>query len=121
ELLEGKGEIGAALFEASAGVRSVPRLLDGLDRSAREFFMPGARGRNARINKALAAYDEHHGQFRQALLRPAQWTELSRQHRSAADDLAALEAQRAELHRRQLLIGELRAVAPLLASLDHSS
>ncbi|HRO60906.1 MAG TPA: AAA family ATPase, partial [Burkholderiaceae bacterium] len=121
ELLEGKGEIGAALFEASAGLRSVPRILDELQSSARRFFMPGARGKNARINEALAAHAEHHEVFRQALVRPARWSELARQHQGAADELAGLDAQRDALHRRQLLIGELRAVAPLLASLDHNS
>ncbi|NLD68372.1 MAG: AAA family ATPase [Limnobacter sp.] len=121
ELLEGKGEIGAALFEASAGLRSVPRILDELQASARRYFMPGTRGKHARINEALAAHAEQREVFRQALVRPARWSELARQHQAAADELAGLEAQRNELHRRQLLIGELRAVAPLLANLDHNA
>ncbi|MCM5569844.1 AAA family ATPase [Burkholderiaceae bacterium FT117] len=119
-LLEGEGEIGAALFEASAGVRSIPRILERIDQSARRFFMPGARGRNARINEALRALDESQAAFRQALVRPSQWAELSKKHRAAADALAGLEARQRELLARLQLIGELRAVAPLLATLDHA-
>src|SRR5260370_19948525 len=69
-LLKGEGEVGAALFEASAGVRSIPQILERLDQSARTFFMPGARGKNARINEALNRYDQHQAQDKQALGRP---------------------------------------------------
>lgn len=121
ELLEGKGEVGAALFEASAGVRSIPQILERLEQSARKFFMPGARGKNARINEALRAYDAHHAAFRQSLVRPALWADLSKKHQAAADEVAALEARHRELSGQLLQIGELRAVAPLLATLGHAS
>jgi len=120
-LLKGEGEVGAALFEASAGVRSIPQILDRLEQSARMFFMPGARGRNARINEALNAYDQHHAEYKQALVRPAHWAELFKRHQVAADEVAGLETRRLELNGRQLLIKELRAVAPLLNALDHAS
>ncbi|HWS74193.1 MAG TPA: AAA family ATPase, partial [Quisquiliibacterium sp.] len=120
-LLEGEGEVGAALFEASAGVRSIPQVLERLDQAARRYFMPGARGRHAKINEGLRAYEEHHAAYRQALVRPAHWAELFRKHRAAADALAALEGRRAELHAGLLMVRELRAVAPLLAALDHAS
>jgi exonuclease SbcC len=45
-LLEGEGETGAALFEASSGVRSVRAILERLDASARQFYCP-ARARKA--------------------------------------------------------------------------
>src|SRR5690606_30687502 len=119
-LLEGKGEVGATLFEASAGVQSIPRVLDRLDQSARRFFMPGARGRNARINEALRALEESRNAMKEALVRPAHWAELSRRHRVAAEALAALEARQRELGGRLRQVAELRAVAPLLGALDHS-
>jgi len=120
DLLEGKGEVGATLFEASAGVQSIPRVLDRLDQSARRFFMPGARGRNARINEALRALEESRNAMKEALVRPAHWAELSRRHRAAAEALAALEARQRELGGRLRQVAELRAVAPLLGALDHS-
>lgn len=120
ELLEGRGDIGAALFEASAGVRSLPRVVERLDQDARRFFMPGTRGRNARINEALAAWKAHEQRYREALVRPAHWAELFRRHREAAEALAELEKEHARLQADRLLAGELRAVAPLLSTLDHA-
>ena len=117
-LLEGEGDVGAALFEASAGVRSIPQVLTRLDESARRFFMPGARGKNARINQALATYEERNGEFKKSLVRPMQWAELFRQHQTAAEALAALEQSRRASQASLLQVKELRAVAPLIATLD---
>ena len=117
-LLEGEGDVGAALFEASAGVRSIPQVLTRLDESARRFFMPGARGKNARINQALAAYEERNAEFKKSLVRPMQWAELFRQHQAAAEALAALEQSRRASQTSLLQVKELRAVAPLIATLD---
>ena len=120
-LLQGEGEVGAALFEASAGVRSIAAVLAKLDQEARAFHMPGTRGRKARINEALLAYQEQQSAFRQATVRPSHWTELSRALKTAEDELAALESQRAQLHAQRLSIEERRAVAPLLRSHDDAS
>ncbi|MEO8937885.1 MAG: AAA family ATPase [Burkholderiaceae bacterium] len=120
-LLKGEGDVGAALFEASAGVRSIPQVLERLDASARKLFMPGARGKNARINEALATYDDRHTEFKQAQVRPAQWTEIFKKHQTAAAELAELELRRLAIGRRLLLINEVRAVAPLLSTLDNAT
>ena len=120
-LLKGEGEVGAALFEASAGVRSIPAILERLDQRAREFFMPGTRSKNAAINKALKTYDDQHKQLREALVRPAQWGDLFKKHAMAAEDLAALEARRLQCQGELLRIKELRAVAPLLRTLDQAA
>ena len=120
-LLKGEGDVGAALFEASAGVRSIPQILERLDASARKFFMPGARGKNARINEAIKAYEDHHGEYKQALVRPAHWADVFKKHQAATANVAELEARRRELNAKLLLIKELRAVAPVIRSLEHAS
>lgn len=120
-LLKGEGDVGAALFEASAGVRSIPQILERLDASARKFFMPGARGKNARINEAIKAYEERHGEYKQALVRPAHWADVFKKHQAAAANVAELEARRRELNAKLLLIKELRAVAPVISTLQHAS
>ncbi len=119
-LLDGHGELGAALFEASAGVRGIDGVLRQLDADARQRFIPGVRARNAQINEGLRAYREHQEALRELRVRPGDWGRLARQHHDAAATLEALELQRARLHARLLLIGELRAVAPLLATLRHA-
>ena len=120
-LLKGEGDVGAALFEASAGVRSIPGVLERLDATARKFFMPGARGKNARINEALALYESHHDEFRKTQVRPAQWADLFRKHQLAHGELSDLEHRQQALNGKLLLIRELRAVAPLLGTLDHAT
>jgi len=119
-LLRGEGEVGAALFEASSGVRSIPAILERLDQNARQLFMPGARGKNARINEALRLVDEHHATYRQALVRPAQWVDLNKQHETAVAEIVRLEQLLMDRRRQLDLIKELRAVAPLLVSLDEA-
>lgn len=119
-LLKGEGEVGAALFEASAGVRSIPTILDRLDQSARRFFMPGARGKNARINEALKAFDEQHDTYKRGLVRPGQWSELFKGHEAAVTTLETLEDKRLRRQSQLLLIKELRAVEPLLRTFDQA-
>jgi uncharacterized protein YhaN len=117
-LLAGQGEVGAALFEASAGVRSIPGVLDRLDQAARTFFMPGARGKNARINEALRSYADHNTEFKNAQVKPAAWAELFKQHQAARKHLAELEERERETNRRLRRVAELRGVAPLIRTLD---
>jgi len=117
-LLKGDGDVGAALFEASAGVRSIPQVLDQLDESARKYFMPGARGKNARINQAIGFFEEQNDAFKTSLVRPAQWTAAFKLAESAKAELRRLEDSRRGLAAKLLLLKELRAAAPLLTSLD---
>ena len=120
-LLKGEGDVGAALFEASAGVRSIPDVVGRLEASARRFFMPGARGKNARINESLTAYEARHAELRQAQVRPAQWAELFKAEQATARKVAELESRRLDVSGRLLLIKELRAVAPLLSTFDNAA
>lgn len=117
-LLAGEGDMGAALFEASAGLRSLPAVMQRLDQVARQQFVPGTRGRNGRINEALRQHAEHQGAQRAAVLRPAEWGELSRRQEEAAASLQSLLARQQSLLARQRQWQELQAVAPLLAALD---
>jgi uncharacterized protein YhaN len=117
-LLSGNGEVGAALFEASAGIRSVPKILERLDESARKFFMPGARARNGAINEALVAYEAQQSAVRNAQVRPGTWTDLSKELTAAAQALATADARSREVHEELRSIAEIRAVTPILAALD---
>lgn len=117
-LLAGEGDMGTALFEASAGLRSLPAVMQRLDQVARQQFVPGTRGRNGRINEALRQHAEHQGAQRAAVLRPAEWGELSRRQEEAVASLQSLLARQQSLLARQRQWQELQAVAPLLAALD---
>ncbi len=120
-LRKGEGEIGAALFEASAGVRSISELLERMDQHARKFFMPGPRGKNASINVGLKIYEEAQASLRKSLVKPAHWTDLYRRHQSALEQLDQLDRRKLALNSHLLLIKELTAVAPLLGTLDQAA
>ena len=54
-------------------------------------------------------------------MRPAHWADIFKKHQAAAADVAELEARRGDLNAKLLLIKELRAVAPVIRTLQHAS
>lgn len=119
-LLKGEGELGLALFEASAGTRGIAAILAGLETDAKTLFNPHGRAQSATINEARRQLDEQRSAWRQAQVRPADWQTLKRAHEQARDALAkvdqALEAKR----RRENELTELRTVEPLLREHDRT-
>ena len=119
-LLKGEGDVGAALFEASAGVRSLQDVLAQLDQEARRHFVPGARGSKGRINEALRQHGEQASALREATLRPAVWAELQRAGEASGQALAALLDTQASLERAAREWRERLTAGPLLARLDQA-
>ncbi|MGE0310569.1 MAG: AAA family ATPase [Lautropia sp.] len=117
-LLRGEGDIGAALFEASAGARNVPLVLESLNDDARRLYMAGTRARKAPINEALAAWQEHQRLLKAAQAQPRQWSQLARQLADARAEVERLESARREAEAAHRLVVELRGVAPILSTLD---
>ncbi|WP_151638070.1 ATP-binding protein [Noviherbaspirillum aerium] len=115
-LLAGEGDIGAALFEASAGVRSIAAVLERLDQTARQFYIP--KGRVAKLNEAIRDYGQHRSAYVSAQVKPAAWGELFMRQQHAQEKVAALESQQQQLHANLRRVTELRAVAPLLRTID---
>ncbi|MDZ7855571.1 ATP-binding protein [Sphaerotilus sp.] len=119
-LLKGEGDVGAALFEASAGVRSLQDILAQLDQEARRHFVPGARGSKGRINEALRQHGEQAAVLREATLRPTVWAELQRGGEASGQALAALLDTQASLARAAREWRERLTAGPLLARLDQA-
>lgn len=117
-LLDGEGEIGSALFEASAGVRSIPGIRAPLNEQACSFYSP--LGKSAIINVGINDFKAQNAALTEALVRPAQWEQLQRQHQADKEKLHELERQHHELIGTLHRITELRAVAPLLRTLDEA-
>lgn len=120
-LLKGQGDVGAALFEASAGVRSLQEVLARLDQEARRHFVPGARGTRGRINEALRQHGEQGALLRAATLRPTAWVDLQRRCEEHAQALQTLLQRQQGLDRAVRLGQERLSVAPLLARLDQAT
>lgn len=119
-LLAGEGDLGAALFEASAGVRSLQAVVTRLEQEARRHFVPGARGTRGRINEALRQHAEHLAVLKDATLRPTAWAELQRTCDETGQALQTLLDTHAGLDRQARQWRERLAVAPLLVRLDQS-
>ncbi|GAA0752823.1 AAA family ATPase [Ideonella azotifigens] len=116
QLIQGKGELGAALFEASTGTAGIQALLATLQADAKQFFSP--RSQTAQLNEATRQLDDARRRYKDALTKPDQWKALKRAHDEAGQQLAQVRQQLAQARHRQAELAELRAVAPLLRELD---
>src|SRR6266581_1719721 len=119
-LLKGEGELGSALFEASAGTRGIAAILTGLDDDAKKIFNPHGRAQNATINEARRQLDEQRSAWRQAQTKPADWQVLHRAHEQAKARLAEIDQAIEALRRRENELTELRTVEPLLRQHDRA-
>jgi len=120
-LLKGEGELGSALFEASAGTRGIAAILTALDEDAKALFNPHGRAQNATINEARRQLDDQRTAWRQAQTKPAEWQVLNRAHEQAKAALAQIDQTIDALRRRENELTELRTVEPLLRQHDRAS
>ena len=119
-LLKGEGELGSALFEASAGTRGIATILTALEADAKTLFNPHGRALSATINEARRQLDEQRNTWRQAQTRPADWQVLNRAHEQAKDALTEVYQTLETMRRRENELTELRTVAPLLREHDRA-
>ena len=119
-LLKGEGELGSALFEASAGARGIAAILTALDDDAKKLFNPHGRAQNATINEARRQLDDQRTAWRQAQTKPAEWQALNRAHEQAKSMLAEIDKAIEVLRRRENELTELRTVEPLLRQHDRA-
>lgn len=115
-LLQADGELGSALFEASAGTRGVTALLSALQEDSRRYFSP--RAQHATLNEASRQIDEYKHAYRDALVKPAQWKDRQRSHEIAKGKLTELRLDLEKQRHRDGELTELRAVQPLLQQYD---
>ncbi|OGA75949.1 MAG: hypothetical protein A3G81_15345 [Betaproteobacteria bacterium RIFCSPLOWO2_12_FULL_65_14] len=119
-LLKGEGELGSALFEASAGTRGIAAILTTLDDDAKKLFNLHGRAQNATINEARRQLDDQRTAWRQAQTKPAEWQVLNRAHEQAKAALDQIDQAIDALRRRENELTELRTVEPLLRQHDRA-
>lgn len=117
-LLSGQGDVGSALFEASAGISGIAALLEALEVDAKQLYSSHGRAQNAVINEARRRLDEQRQAWREAQTKPAEWQTLNRAHEAAAAALAEVSQALETLRRRENELTELRTVEPLLREHD---
>lgn len=117
-LLRGEGDLGSALFEASAGTSGIAALLTALETDAKKLYSPHGRAQHAVINDARRRLDEQRQAWRDAQTKPAEWQSVNRAHDAAAAALTDVNVTLEGLRRREHELIELRTVEPLLRTHD---
>ena len=115
-LIQGEGELGAALFEASTGTAGIQAMLTTLANDAKRYYAPG--GKNMLLNEAARQLDEAQQRYKKAITRPEQWKQLERARAQAQERLDACRADLKAQRQRLAQLTHLRAIAPLLHDLD---
>jgi uncharacterized protein YhaN len=115
-LIQGRGDLGSALFQASAGAASVPTVLAALDDEARRYFAP--RASTASINAARVRYDTARKAASAATVRGADWDQRRKRLAAAEADCQAQQQalETARTHARDLT--QLVSVGEYLRTLD---
>lgn len=111
ELLQGQGELGQTLFQAT-GIVGVAKLLEDLQRSASELLGRGAKGR---INTALREHDALGKRLKEAQTRPQHWKEKRQALETALAYQAHIEDELRELRAEEQRRVRLRATLPQIA------
>jgi uncharacterized protein YhaN len=112
ELAQGKGEIGATLFAAAAGIATLHETLSALEHEAEELF--STRARSSALRKALTALHDAEKRLREATLRPSRHHDMTRALRQTEQTCASLGEEIREIERQMRTLERGRALAPLL-------
>lgn len=112
DLLDGKGEVGEAIFGAVSGVTNLHALMARLESAAEALFKPG--GTTPRLNAAIKAFEEAERSARDLALRPASYVEAVREIERLERDLEARQGKHTEALRQRGQCQLLIAVLPNL-------
>jgi uncharacterized protein YhaN len=103
DLLQGKGEVGASLFAAAAGISSLHDRLGAFDQRADGIFRP--RAHSTALMQELARLREHERRLNQSLVRPTA-------HRRMEQELEALQ------ERSDQLLSEITSIGQRIGELE---
>lgn len=115
-LVQGKGNLGHALFEASAGLTDVKSVVNELEKRAGELFKP--RGSTPEMNMAMKTYSDAKIELRRVQVRPEVYDRLNKQHQKAKEVLEEDGQSMQDLRREKDYVTQLRAALPLLERIE---
>lgn len=110
-LAQGKGDVGSAIFAASAGLSDVRQALAQLDSEAGELFAPTARTK--KINVALRGLEEAGKAYREALVRPKDWKERDQRAEEARNAHTAARKRYADATHALAELQQLKSLRPI--------
>ncbi|MDY6853914.1 MAG: AAA family ATPase [Thermodesulfobacteriota bacterium] len=115
EILAQKGEVGQALFAAGAGLSSLRDIIEQLEKEASELFK--ATGQLPEINKAVIKYKDIQKEVKASTLSSKEWKDHQKALKSAEDERAELEMERAAKNKELHCLERLERAIPELGSL----
>ncbi|MBW1803270.1 MAG: AAA family ATPase, partial [Deltaproteobacteria bacterium] len=113
DILDQKGDVGKAIFAAGAGLTSLHRVLDELEKEGDDLFRP--RASTKAINEALSQYRDLQTQMKQAILSSREWQEHSRALQMAERGLEEVRTLRKEKDREKGRLERLRRALPYIS------
>ena len=113
ELLQGRGALGEALFEAATGISGLREVISDLDNEAGELYKPS--GSKPLINCGLKQYTGLKQQINELALAPRSWEELEEKYFDEKDRVEKLKTEEKELTRKKSQLERLKATLPLVA------
>lgn len=113
-LLEGKGDVGAALFEVS-GLLGLRQMLADLEERANKVFAP--RASSKLLNQALAKYAELKSKPRQLSVSREEVDRLYTELQAAKSSLESRKKESASVHETRIKLARIKANKPDLAKL----
>lgn len=112
EILEGKGNLGEALFAAGAGLAGLRRIERGLLERQQKLYK--ARGKEQEIAKHLRALEDNQQTLKQKTLLIETYSTKVESHRQALQNLENLETERAAQRKERDRLLSYQAALPLI-------
>ena len=123
ELVEGKGDLGEALFSAVSGIAEVRGVLKDIERKKDDLFK--AKGSNPVINSLSKRYEDLKRERKESILPVNMWNELEDRIKETANKLESVSHQMSEKHvtlnhkkRIQEAFGDARELREILGELE---
>lgn len=115
ELLQGKGDIGSALFQAT-GLLDLRTLLEGLDREARELFSP--KSRTKAISRAIDEYKETKSEVRRLAISAGVVKQRQAELEAAEQAVEKLKAESRSLQEQLVRLRRIASNKPDVARMQ---
>jgi uncharacterized protein YhaN len=116
EIVEGKGDLGEALFAAGTGLAGLRRLQELLGSRQSELYTP--RGKSQIISETLGKLRAARDKEKASTLQMETWQAQASAHKAAVDRLAELDGARRQAQREVKHLQDLSAVIPSIRQLQ---
>ncbi|MBN2061324.1 MAG: AAA family ATPase, partial [Deltaproteobacteria bacterium] len=112
DILDQKGDVGQAIFAAGAGLTSLHKVFEELEKEGDDLFRP--RASTKAVNEALSQYHEIQTQMKQSFLSSREWEDHRRALQTAERGLEDARELRKEKDREKSRLERLQRALPYI-------